>query len=135
MEKDKDIEKLFKDFHPTDEKRDYVRELDKKMQVVDIVRGEHKRTAKAYRIVSVCCMLMGFGMGMLFLSLAMHPIEWDAMMETISWLQLPAGMLLLLCERGNMLLYLLATLSIALGLLPMLRMESGWLPEGIRIKN
>lgn len=118
-----------------DEKRDYVRELDKKMQVVDIVRGEHKRTAKAYRIVSVCCMLMGFGMGMLFLSLAMHPIEWEAMMETISWLQLPAGMLLLLCERGNMLLYLLATLSIALGLLPMLRMESGWLPEGIRIKN
>lgn len=58
-----------------------------------------------------------------------------SIMETISWLQLPAGMLLLLCERGNMLLYLLATLSIALGLLPMLRMESGWLPEGIRIKN
>lgn len=135
MEKDKDIEKLFKDFHPKDEKRDYVRELEGKMRVVDIVRGEHKRTAKVYRIVSIFSMLLGFGAGMLFISLAIRPIEWSAFAEAISWLQLPAGALLLIAENGKLMLYLLATLSFILGLLPMLRMESSWNWSAIATKR
>lgn len=121
MEKDKDIEKLFKDFHPEDEKRNYVRELEGKMQVVDMIRGEHEHIVKFHRMMSAISLVLGFGIGIGLMSITLlHPIEWQHIPNFIG-LQLHATLIGFLVRYEDILLYLLATLSMMLGCLPLLR--------------
>lgn len=123
MQKDKDIQQLFEQFHPKDGKPDFVQQLDKKMHVVDTIRGEHKRSSRLYRFLSVISLLTGFAVGFGLLSFASFgPLDWASILDGYE-VFVPSfrlQMVAFLSHYADLILYTLGALSIILGLLPLM---------------
>lgn len=132
MTTDKDIKQLFDDFHPMDAKDDFVQQLDKKMQVVDIVRGEHNAVSRFYALFAAMCFVMGLiiGMGLLYVAL-FYPIDWT-MLE--AW-HVNETIILFAIRYGHISLCLLASLIIVLGSLPWINSNSGLTFSKIRLTH
>lgn len=126
MTKDKDIQQLFDTFQPQSGRADFVQQLNKKMQVVDIVRGEYDGATRFYRGLTIFCFLVGMAMGLGLLSLVLlHPIDW-AHMPTMIWgLQLSPQFILFCARHADTILSLLAAFIIILGATPLMFSTSG----------
>ncbi len=122
MTTDNDIKQLFDDFRLVDVKDDFIRQLDKKMQVVDMVREEQHAASRFYTLFAATCFVVGLivGAGLLYLAL-FYPIDWT-MLE--SW-HISTNIVLFLVQYGNVSLSLVACLAIILGTLPWINNDSG----------
>lgn len=122
MTTDNDIKQLFDKFRPTDVKDDFVQQLDKKLQVVDVVRGEQYATSRFYALLAAVCFVLGLtvGAGLLYLAL-FYPIDWT-MLE--NW-HVSTTIVLFLTQYGNVSLSLTACAAIILGALPWINSDSG----------
>lgn len=122
MTTDNDIKQLFDNFRPTDVKDDFVQQLDKKLQVVDIVRGEQCAVSRFYALFATICFVSGLivGAGLLYLAL-FYPMDWTILE---SW-HISTNVVLFMVQYGNVSLSLAACMAIILGALPWINSDSG----------
>ena len=135
MQKDQDIEKLFKAYQPKAGKATLMAEVERKMDVVDMVRGAHQEQIRWMTYLAVLSMVIGLavGIGLMWL-VFFHPIDW-ANLQTGVGLLLSPEMVLFLVKYGDMLLCLLAIASIILGALPMIFSTGGINVSAIKIRH
>lgn len=134
MKKDKDIEKLFAQAPSTGREDAFMHDLERKMEVVDIVRGEHGNSVRFYRMFALVCFVAGLlsGVGLLYFAV-MQPIDWQ------SWLAILPGMtpspqLLAFCmQYGRLGMSLMSCGLILLGVWPLMTMDTGFNLSAIRL--
>lgn len=122
MTKDNDIKQLFDTFTPEKEGDvEFMLQLKKKMQVVDVVRGEHGRVAHFYKGLAIGCFLLGLMLGLSLLSVVMlHPFDWSQLTE-IAYLQYLSPKFVLFCsQHADMILNLTAAFVIIASACPLL---------------
>lgn len=74
MNKDKEIDELFKSFNPKVDAERILAEISDKMDVIDMVKPEQDRISRFHRMVSVCCFIVGLLTGYILMSMVMfHP--------------------------------------------------------------
>lgn len=121
MNKDKEIDELFKSFKPKVDTERIMKEISGKMEVIDMVRPEQDRMNRLHRTVSACCFIVGLLTGCLLMSLVLyHPFAGNI----LPGLALPGNRfpeLALFCaEHRDMILTFLAATSFILGSLPLI---------------
>lgn len=122
MKKDKNIKEILQLAPSPKEKDEFMRALDKKMQVVDVVRSEYKSSTRFYTYFSIICFVLGLLTGLPLLYVVLfHPIDWSALANPMSEIHLPQQMLPLCFQYGNILLCALACIFMVLGTLPLLK--------------
>jgi len=123
MNKDPEIEKLFKCFNPEIQQERFMMELQEKMDVVDKVEAEHRQIIHFHQMVSISCLVIGLviGAGLMYISL-FHPIDWMILPETASWISIPPYFSPFF--SSDIILSLLAAFLIIIGALPMIYLES-----------
>ncbi len=134
MNKDKDIEKLFTKASFPDQEAEFMHELERKMQVVDMVRGEHGRSVRFYRMFAVVCFVMGLlsGVGLLYFAV-MQPVDWQGWLA--NWQgTAPSPQWIAFCmQYGRLGMSLISCGLIMLGMWPLLTMDTGFNLSAIRI--
>lgn len=122
MKKDKNIKEILQLAPSPKEKDEFMRALDKKMQVVDVVRSEYKSSTRFYTYFSIICFVLGLLTGLALLYVVLfHPIDWSVLANPMSEIHLPQQMLPLCFQYGNILLCALACIFMVLGTLPLLK--------------
>lgn len=135
MQKDQDIEKLFKAYLPKVSNPNLLDEVERKMEVVDMVRGAHQEQIRWMTYLAVLSMVVGLGVGIgLMWMVFFHPIDW-ANLQTGVGLLLSPEMVLFLVKYGDMVLCLLAIASIIIGALPMIFSTGGINVAAIQIRH
>ena len=63
MNRDNEIDKLFKSFNPVLDTEGLMTDIKDKMDVIDMIRSEQENINRFYRIVSSCCFAAGLSIG------------------------------------------------------------------------
>lgn len=131
MNKNQDIEKLFKEYNPAIEKRKFMEKLEPKLDVVDKINQEQQRMIRLYRLVSVISLIAGMLMGGGVMCLVLlHPIDWAALSRSVSWLRMSPPASLFVVRYANLFLYLFSGLIFIAGTLPMIYLKTNALTYG-----
>lgn len=135
MNKDKDIEKLFAETPSFGQEAEpFMRELERKMDVVDMVRGEHGSVVRFYRLFAVACFMVGLlsGVGVLYFTV-MQPVDWQSWLESLPGV-VPSPQLLAFCmQYGRLGMSLVSCGMILLGVWPLVTMDTGFNLSAIRL--
>ena len=121
MNKDKEIDKLFKSFKPEVNAERIMAEISSKMDVIDTVKPERDRLNRFHRTVSFCCFIVGLLAGCSLMGLLLFPQSaYNALPNlALSGNRFPE--LTLFCaEHRDMILTFLAATSFILGSLPLI---------------
>ena len=121
MNKDREIDELFKSFKPDINADRIMTEISDKMDVIDMVRPEQERMIRFHRTVSVCCFIAGLLIGCFLMGIALfHPSAGNA----LPGLALPVNrfpaLILFFAEHRDMILTFLAATCFILGSLPLI---------------
>ncbi len=121
MNKDKEIEELFKNFNPDVNAERIMFDISGKMDVIDMVRPEQDRMDRFHRTVSLCCFIVGLLAGSLFMILLLlHPSAGDVMLDfALVGKKFPEFTRLCTGHRDVVLIFLTAV-SFILGSLPLI---------------
>ena len=121
MNKDKEIDELFKSFKPDIDAERIMTEISGKVDVLDMVKPEQDRMNRFHRTVSICCFVVGLLTGCFLMSLVLfHPFADSALPAlTLSGNRLPEFTLFCLNHR-DLILTFLAAASFILGCLPLI---------------
>lgn len=121
MNKDREIDKLFKSFKPEVDTEHIMKEISGKMEVIDMVRPEQDRMNRLRRTVSACCFIVGLLTGCLLMSLVLyHPFAGNILSGlALSGNRFPE--LTMFCaEYREMILTFLAATCFILGSMPLI---------------
>ena len=121
MNKDREIDELFKSFNPEVDAERIMTEISGKMDVIEMVRPGQDRMNRFHKTVSVCCFIVGLLTGCLLMSLVLyHPFAGNI----LSGLALPGNRfpeLTMFCaEHRDMILTFLAATCFILGSMPLI---------------
>lgn len=121
MNKDREIDELFKSFKPEVDTKRIMTEISGKLDVIDTVKPEQDRMNRFHRMVSVCCFIAGLLIGCSLMGIVLfHPSSGNA----LPGLALPVNRfpaLTLFCtNHRDMILTLLAATCFILGSLPLI---------------
>ena len=120
MNKDREIDKLFKSFKPEVNAERIMAEISSKMDVIDTVKPERDRLNRFHRTVSFCCFIVGLLAGCSLMGMVMFPQSaYNALPNlalTSNWLP---KFTMFCTNHRNMILTLLAATSFILGSLPL----------------
>ena len=119
MNKDREIDELFKSFKPDVNAERIMTEISGKMDVIDMVKTEQDRMTRFHRTVSLCCFIVGLLAGCFLMGLVLfQPSAENAMLDlTHPDNKLPVFTLFCTSHRDMILTFLAAT-SFILGSLP-----------------
>ncbi len=121
MNKDREIDELFKSFKPDIDAERIISGISDKLDVIDSVRPEQDRMNRFHRTVSVCCFLVGLMAGCFFMGLALihPPVDNNVLNLMMTDRRFPE--LTMFCtHHRDIILTLLAALSFILGSLPLI---------------
>lgn len=121
MNKDKEIDEIFKSFKPEVDAERIMAEISGRMDVIDMVRPEQDRMNRFHKMVSVCCFIVGLLTGCFLMSLVLfHPFAGNGLPS----LALPGnrfpGLTLFCTDHRDMILTFLAAASFILGSMPLI---------------
>ena len=121
MNKDKEIDELFKSFKPKVDTERIMKEISGKMEVIDMVRPEQDRLNRFHRTVSFCCFIVGLLAGCSLMGMVLFPQSaYNALPNlalTSNWFP---ELALFCAEHRDMILTFLAVTSFILGSLPLI---------------
>lgn len=121
MNKDKEIDELFKSFNPDVNTEGVMTKISDKMDVIDMVRHEQDRMNRFHRTVSVCCFSAGLIIGITLMFIVFfRPSPGNVMLDLVHLNQNLSGLALFYTDHRDMLLTFLAAASIILGSLPLI---------------
>ena len=121
MNKDKEIEELFRSFTPEVSAERIMTGISDKMDVIDTVRLEQDRMSRLHMTVSVCCFIVGLLTGCALMSIVLfHPLAVNDMEDFVLMNRKLPEFTLFYTEHRDMLLILLASFSFILGSLPLM---------------
>ena len=121
MNKDREIDELFKSFKPDVNAGRIMTEISGKMDVIDTVRPEQDRMNRFRKTVSVCCFIVGLLTGCLLISLVLfHPVVDSSAMDVALMGKRIPEIPQFWTDHRDMILTLLAAVSFILGSLPLI---------------
>lgn len=125
MNRDQELERLFKGFKPDTGTEGFIPGLKSKMDVVDSVRGEYRRSGRFNRVVSACCLTAGLLVGVSLLCLVLfHPVDWLSVAGAVSLTGVPSHFSLLIARHADIVLSLIASVFFVATALRFV--NSGW---------
>ena len=121
MNKDIEIDELFKSFKPEVDTERIMTEISGKMDVIDMVRPEQDRMNRFHKTVSVCCFIVGLLTGCFLMSLVLfHPLAGNALLNHMLTDNQFPELTLFYTDHRSIILTLLAATSFILGSLPLI---------------
>ena len=121
MNKDIEIDELFKSFKPEVDTERIMKEISGKMEVIDMVRPEQDRMNRFHKTVSVCCFIVGLLTGCFLMSLVLfHPFAGNASLNHMLTDNQFPELTLFYTDHRSIILTLLAATSFILGSLPLI---------------
>lgn len=121
MNKDNEIDELFKSYQPEVNTDRIMKEISSKMDVIDMVRSEHEQVNRFHRAVSICCFIVGLLTGCILMSMVLlHPFA-DIVLSDLMTTDNRFPEFSLFCtDHRDMILIFLAAASFILGSLPLI---------------
>lgn len=124
MNKDKDLEELFKSYSPNTDKEKFISSLEGKIAVIDSVRSEVDHIERFHRMIAAVCLVIGFTVGSALMSIVMlHPINWESLHNTASIVRISPVTAAFLARYADMILSLVASAFFIIGILPIARVS------------
>lgn len=121
MNKDIEIDELFKSFKPEVDTERIMTEISGKMDVIDMVRPEQDRMNRFHKTVSVCCFIVGLLTGCFLMSLVLfHPLAGNALLNLVFTGNRFPELTMFYTDHRDTILTLLAATSFILGSLPLI---------------
>ena len=121
MNKDKEIDEIFKSFKPEVDTERIMKEISGKMEVIDMVRPEQDRMNRFHKTISVCCFIVGLLTGCFLMSLVLfHPFAGNALLNHMPTDNQFPELTLFYTDHRSIILTLLAATSFILGSLPLI---------------
>lgn len=121
MNKDREIDELFKSFKPEVDSERIMTEISSKMDVIDTVKPERDRINRFHRTATFCCFIVGLLAGCFLMGLALFPQSADNALLNLTLTGNWFPEFTMFCvDYRNMILALLAATSFILGSLPLI---------------
>lgn len=126
MNRDNEIDKLFKSFNPVLDTEGLMTDIKDKMDVIDMIRSEQENINRFYRIVSSCCFAAGLSIGIgLMAVVVLMPDGLYSIAEFILGANMSPAIASFCSDYSDLVLTLTASASVILGILPMLNTFHG----------
>lgn len=121
MNKDKQIDELFKSFKPELNAKRVLTRISGKMDVIDMVRPEQDKMDRFHMTVSACCFIAGLLVGSALMSMVLlHPSGGEATLNLVLLSKRFPGFTLFYIDHRDMILTILAAASFIIGSLPLI---------------
>ncbi|MCQ2130604.1 MAG: hypothetical protein MJY94_04360 [Bacteroidales bacterium] len=121
MNKDREIDELFKSFKPDVNAERIMTEISGKMDVIDMVKPEQDLMNRFHRMVSACCFIVGLLAGCFLMGLVLyHPSADNALLNLVFTGNRFPELTMFYTDHRDTILTLLAATSFILGSLPLI---------------
>lgn len=121
MNRDNEIDKLFKGFKPDIDTGDVLKNIRGKMDIIDTVRSEQERLSRFHRMIAIGCFIAGLSIGLVLISIVLFaPSGILTLVQAFFNGALPKGIAQFCLEFGNISLLIAASACIILGALPVI---------------